>query len=56
MKTETLLWENKMTGEFRLEIRNQISANVWQSQTDGRYYTKGIIGWWDITDAIHLYK
>jgi hypothetical protein len=54
--TETILFKNLMTGEYRLEIRTQLSTRVWQSQTDGRYYTKGIIGWYDITDTISRYK
>jgi len=54
--TETILFKNLMTGEYRLEIRTQLSTHVWQSQTDKRYYTKGIIGWYDITDTISRYK
>lgn len=55
MKQEILIWRNLMTGEVRQEVRQQINANLWQSLTDGRYYTKGIIGWWDVTDNIKQY-
>lgn len=50
-----LVWTNKMTGESYTEERVQISVHVWQSSLDNRYYTLGIIGWYDITDTIHLY-
>jgi len=54
-RIKTIIWENKMTGQNTVEIRKQISVHVWQSETDGRYYTIGILGWIDITDKIHLY-
>lgn len=52
---ETLYWHNQQTGITSTEIREQVSPGVWRSLTDGRYYTKGILGWWDITDRINNY-
>ncbi len=55
MQLETLIWENKEIGAIRREERRQVAPNVWKSLTDGRYYTKGILGWWDITNSIERY-
>ncbi|MDP4264916.1 MAG: hypothetical protein Q8941_20475 [Bacteroidota bacterium] len=55
MTTETLYWKCVATGNITIEIRTQLTSNIWQSQTDGRYYTKGILGWWDITDNLEKY-
>ncbi len=55
MKQETLYWHNKSTGQVREEIREQINSHLWQSKEDGRYYTKGLIGWYDVTDNFKNY-
>jgi hypothetical protein len=55
MKQEILNWRNIETGNIRTEVRQQINANLWQSLTDGRYYTKGIIGWYDVTENYKSY-
>ena len=56
MTTEIIYWKNLMTGAIRIEVRQQLSSIVWKSLTDGRLYTKGVIGWYDITDINHSAK
>lgn len=53
MKTETISFRNLETGELRFEIWNLVeykNKSAYQAP-NGRYYTKGLIGWFDITDV-----
>ena len=52
MNTEKLIWRCTSTNNLREEIREQVTAKIWRSKTDGRIYVKTMFGtWYDITDT-----